>query len=85
MTDQRTPQGGLPRPKKKHALITLSSALQEQITPRYDLHGRYLLRQMGYGRSSIQLQQVGSAHVCVVDDFGFLQVVYSMAPDWRAL
>jgi hypothetical protein len=84
MTDQRTPQGGLPRPKKKHAL-TLSSALQEQITPRYDLHGRYLLRQMGYGRSSIQLQQVGSAHVCVLDDFGFLQVVYSIAPDWRAL
>lgn len=81
---KRQPQGGMPRPKKKHAL-TLSTELHEQITSRYDQYGRYLLRHMGHSRSSMHLQQVGSAHACVIDDFGFLQSVYSIAPEWRAM
>lgn len=81
---ERIPQGGMRRPRAKHA-PTVATMLNEHITPRYDRQGRYHLCHTTYSRKSIHPQQVGSAHVCVVDDFGFLQPVYSIAPDWRAL
>lgn len=84
MTEKRTPQGGLPRPRPKYT-PTVATMLTEDISPRYDHYGRYLYRQTGYSRRSIYPMQIGSAHVCVMDDFGFLQPVYSIAPDWRAL
>lgn len=84
MGEVRIPQGGLRRPRPKY-LPTVATLLTEDISPRYDHYGRYLYRQTGYSRRSIYPMQVGSAHVCVMDDFGFLQPVYSIAPDWRAL
>lgn len=84
MVDVRIPQGGLRRPPPKHA-PTVATLINECITPRYDHHGRYLLQHTTYSRRSIDPVQVGSTHVCVVDDFGYLQPVYSIAPDWRAL
>jgi len=83
MTEQCIPQGGLRRPRPKNT-PTLATLLNECITPRYDHHGRYLLQHTSYSRRSIYPMQVGSAHVCVVDDFGFLHPVYAIAPDWRA-
>lgn len=84
MTEQRTPQGGLPRPRPKYT-PTGATMRNEYISPRYDHYGRYLLQHTAYSRRSIYPMQVGSAHVCVMDDFGFLQPVYSIDPDWRAL
>ncbi len=84
MSEVRIPQGGLRRPKPKY-VSTVATRRREHITARHDYYGRYLLRYTTYTRQSIHPLQVGSAHVCVMDDFGFLAPVYSICPDWRAM
>lgn len=72
MADQRIPQGGLPRPGKKHQKTVATFT-----TPHIDRMplGRYRCWWSKENRY-IQPMQIGVALVCVTDDFGNLVTVW---------
>lgn len=74
----RIPQGGLPRPRSKHAKTVATTT-----TPHIDRMplGRYRCwwsKENRYCRP----MQIGAALVCVTDDFGTLVPVWEEAQAW---
>ena len=74
----RIPQGGLPRPRKRHP-VTVATSMTEHMDRRND--GTYRVWQSKENRYCIPLQ-VGVALICVMNDYGFLQVIKQEPQPW---
>lgn len=80
MSEQRIPQGGLPRPRPKHHPLTAATHMQESITRQRD--GTYRLNYWKEDRYCRPMQ-IGATQICVMDDFGFLVTLWSEGYPWH--
>lgn len=78
MTEQRIPQGGLPRPRK-HYRASVATSTREHIDRQCD--GTYRLWYSKENRCCMPMQ-IGVAQICVMDDYGFLQVIKQEPQPW---
>lgn len=74
----RVPQGGLPRPRSKYPAsqrLMLHETIVRQPNGTYRQSWSMLSRYSNF-------VQVGVALICVMDDFGFLQVIREEPRPW---
>lgn len=81
MTEQRIPQGGLPRPRPRHPkpVPTVATSTVEHIDRQQD--GTYRVWQSKENRCC-RPTQIGVALICVMGDYGFLQVIKQESQSW---
>lgn len=74
----RIPQGGLPRPRSKypHSQRLMRHEIIERLGDGTYRQSWHMLNRYGY------FMQVGVALTCVMDDFGFLQVLRQEPQPW---
>ena len=79
MSEPRIPQGGLRKPRSKYP-ISSATSMRQHIDRMKD--GRYRVWNSKENRCCRPVQ-IGVALICVVDDFGALQVVEQEGYPWH--
>ena len=74
----RIPQGGLPRPRKRHP-VTVATTMTEHMDRQND--GTYRVWHSKENRCCRSMQ-VGVALICVMDDYGFLVTIKQESQPW---
>lgn len=79
MNTQRIPQRGLPKPPPKRYPKTMATSTVERIQRQPD--GTYRVTHWKENRCCLPMQ-IGSAQICVMNDYGFWVVVRVEDAPW---